>query len=70
MPGSHEVAEKLPPLWQNCKAVMVKGHGSFTVGRMLEEAFQLTSSLEASRKALYLHRLLSPRDTEEGEGKW
>jgi ribulose-5-phosphate 4-epimerase/fuculose-1-phosphate aldolase len=70
MPGSDEVAEKLPPLLQNYKAAMVRGHGSFAVGQMLEEAFQWTSNVEASCKTLYLHRLLSPRDIKEGEGKW
>jgi L-fuculose-phosphate aldolase len=68
--GSDEVAEKLPPLLQNYKAAMLRGHGSFAVGQMLEEAFQWTSSLEASCKTLYLHRLLSPRDRKEGEAKW
>ena len=68
--GSDEVAEKLPPLLQNYKAAMVRGHGSFAVGQMLEEAFQWTSSLEASCKTLYLHRLLSPRGSGEGEGRW
>jgi len=70
MPSSYEVAEKLPPLLQNYKAAMVRGHGSFAVGRMLQEAFQWASSLEASRVTLYLHRLLSHRDIKEGEGKW
>ncbi len=68
--GSDEVAEKLPPLLQNYKAAMLRGHGSFAVGQMLEEAFQWTSSLEASCKTLYLHRLLSPRDRKEEEAKW
>jgi L-fuculose-phosphate aldolase len=68
--GSDEVAEKLPPLLQNYKAAMVRGHGSFAVGQMLEEAFQWTSSLEASCKTLYLCRLLSPRGKVEEEGKW
>jgi len=48
MPSSDEVAEKPPPLLQNYKEAMVRGHGSFAVGRMLEEAFQWTPSLEAS----------------------
>jgi L-fuculose-phosphate aldolase len=68
--GSDEVAEKLPPLLENYKAAMVRGHGSFAVGQMLEEAFQWTSSLEASCKTLYLYRLLSPGDKEEWKGKW
>ena len=68
--GSDEVAAKLPPLLQNYKAAMVRGHGSFAVGQMLEEAFQWTSSLEASCKTLYLSRLLSPRGKKEEEEKW
>jgi L-fuculose-phosphate aldolase len=68
--GSDEVAEKLPPLLMNYKVAMVRGHGSFAVGQMLEEAFQRTSSLEASCKALFLHRLLSPVMEEEGGGRW
>lgn len=48
----------------------VRGHGNFAVGQMLEEAFQWTSSLEASCKTLYLCRLLSPGDKEEEKGKW
>lgn len=49
---------------------VVRGHGSFAVGQMLEEAFQWTSSPEASCKTLYPRRLLSPREREEREGKW
>lgn len=48
VPGSDEVAEKPPPLLHNYKAAMVRGHGSFAVGQMLEEVFQWTSSLGAS----------------------
>ncbi len=68
--GSDEVAEKLLPLLENYKAAMVRGYGSLAVGQMLEGAFQWTSRLEASCKTLYLYRLLSPGDKEEGIGKW
>ncbi len=73
--GSEEVAEKLPPLLQNYKVAMVRGHGSFAVGQMLEEAFQWTSSLEASCKALFLFRVLSSREGGKPieryeEGEW
>ena len=73
MPGSREMAEKLLPLPQDYnpdKTTTGSGHGSFAVGRMLEEAFQPASSLEAPGRTLYLHRLLSPRDIKEGEGRW
>ncbi|MCL4368981.1 MAG: aldolase [Actinobacteria bacterium] len=63
--GSEEVAARLPEALQNYKAVMVGGHGSFAVGQMLEEAYQWTSSLEASCRMLWLHTLLAGanRDT-------
>jgi L-fuculose-phosphate aldolase len=62
--------EQFTRFGQNYKAAMVRGHGSFAVGQMLEEACRWTSSLEASCKTLYPRRLLSPRYTGEGEGKW
>jgi len=68
--GSDEVAEKLPPLLQNYKVAVVRGHGSFAVGQMLEEAFQWTSSLEASCKVLYYHRRLSPEVERGDAGRW
>ena len=54
----------------NMKAAMVRGHGSFAVGQMLEEAFQWTSSLEPACKTPHLSRLLSPRGDREEEGRW
>lgn len=48
--GSNEVAKILPPYLKNFKIVMLKGHGSFAVGMMLEEAFSYTSTLEHSCK--------------------
>ncbi|KUK11699.1 MAG: Class II aldolase/adducin family protein [Clostridia bacterium 41_269] len=54
--GSEEVAEKIPKLLKQCPIVMVKGHGSFAVGRDLEEGFRLTSSLEFSSRILWLCR--------------
>jgi ribulose-5-phosphate 4-epimerase/fuculose-1-phosphate aldolase len=68
--GSDEVEEMLPPLLENYKAAMVRGHGSFAVGQMLEEAYQWTSSLEASCKALFLRRLLAPQGRKEGTETW
>lgn len=56
--GSDEVAEKLPPVLQNYKIAVLRGHGSFAVGQMLEEAFQWTSSLEATCKVIYYARQL------------
>lgn len=56
--GSSEVAEVVAPALKDHKVAMLRGHGSFAVGEMLEEAFMLTSSLEFSARILYLVRAL------------
>ena len=56
--GSQEVATKLPELLKEYKIVMVRGHGCFAVGQLLEEAYQCTSSLENICKIFYLTRTL------------
>ena len=52
--GSQEVAEKIPPILKNYKIAMLRGHGSFAIGQVLEEAYQWTSTLEECCKMLYL----------------
>lgn len=56
--GSRELEEKLPGLLKEYKIVMVRGHGSFAVGQMLEEAYQWTSSLENVCRIIYLTHTL------------
>ncbi len=56
--GSQEVEEKLPYLLREYKIVMLRGHGSFAIGQLMEEAYQLTTSLEHSCKILYHTRNL------------
>ena len=56
--GSDEVAERLPPILQDYKVAVLRGHGSFAVGQMLEEAFQWTSSLEATCRVILYARML------------
>lgn len=51
--GSQEVEENLPFLLRESKIVMLRGHGCFAIGQLLEEAYQLTTSLEHSCKILY-----------------
>jgi L-fuculose-phosphate aldolase len=46
--GSAELVEKLPRALQEYKCVMLRGHGSFSIGQTLEEAFQWVSCLEES----------------------
>ncbi len=66
--GSDEVADKLPPVLQNYKIAVLRGHGSFAVGQMLEEAYQWTSSLEATCKILYYARMLGVDTGSEAQG--
>ncbi len=66
--GSDEVAEKLPPVLQNYRIAVLRGHGSFAVGQMLEEAFQWTSSLEATCKVIFYARLLGLDPGEASQG--
>lgn len=51
--ASEEVARLLPSFLQGTNAVaVVKGHGSFAIGKDLEEAYKYTSSLENSCRVL------------------
>lgn len=52
--ASQEVADHASSLLQTHHAVLVRGHGSFAVGGSLEEAFGITTTLEASAKILLL----------------
>lgn len=56
--GSKELENSLPALLSEYKIVMVRGHGSFAVGQMIEEAYQWTSSLEQVCRIIYLTRSL------------
>jgi len=56
--GSKELEELLPVALKEYHIVMVRGHGSFAVGQMLEEAYQYTTSLENSCRILYLTHTL------------
>jgi len=46
--ASPEMERVLPNALKKSRAIMVRGHGSFAVGRTLEEALQMTSVLESS----------------------
>ena len=50
--GSEEAARVVDEHLKDHKIVLMRGHGSFARGDMLEEAYMLTSSLESS--AFYL----------------
>jgi L-fuculose-phosphate aldolase len=46
--GSEEAMQIVPEKLKEYKIVMMRGHGSFAIGQMLEEAYQWTSALEVS----------------------
>lgn len=52
--GSQEMAEVIPEYLKDYPIVMVKGHGAFSAGDTLEEAFYYCSALENSSKIALL----------------
>jgi len=56
--GSREAAEVVSKALKEYKIVMLRGHGSFAVGQMLEDALSLTSTLEATSRILVEARML------------
>ena len=56
--GSKDVAKLAAETLSEYKIFMLRGHGCFSIGPMLEEAYQWCSSLEESCKMLYLTRML------------
>ena len=51
------VAENLPQLLTKYKIVVVKGHGSFAVGKNFEEAYLYTSVCESASKIIILNKI-------------
>jgi L-fuculose-phosphate aldolase len=63
VPGTYanEIAEVL----QKGRIVMVRGHGSFAIGQILEEAFDITAAFEESCKILCLLKSLRVKAVQE-----
>ena len=59
--ASEELAEAVAEALKKCKIVCVKGHGTFAVGKSLDEALFLTSSLEFSCKLLFITYTMKAR---------
>lgn len=68
--GSDEVARVLPDYLKEYKLVMIRGHGSFAVGQLIEEAYQWTSSLENICKIICLTRALKGEVKEHKSNKY
>jgi len=53
-----ELGEEIAEALRQDRVVVVKGHGSFAVGQLLEEAYYYTTVLEQSCRVLYLLKAL------------
>jgi L-fuculose-phosphate aldolase len=53
-----EFAEEIAEALTTHKIVLVRGHGSFAAGQLLEEAYHYTTTLEESCRLLYLLKAL------------
>jgi L-fuculose-phosphate aldolase len=63
VPGNfaHEIAQAL----LNGRIAMVRGHGSFAIGQILEEAYDVTAAFEESCKILCLLKSLQVKSIQE-----
>ncbi len=59
LPGAY--ADTIAQELQKVRIVMVRGHGSFAIGQLLEEAYEITSIFEESCKVLCLLKSLQAR---------
>jgi L-fuculose-phosphate aldolase len=48
------LAEEISEALKQSRVVLVRGHGTFAVGQLMEEAYHYTTSLEESCRILYL----------------
>lgn len=56
--GSPELVEKLPAALQQYKIVMLRGHGCFSIGQTLDEAFQWVSCLEEACQIIMAAKII------------
>ena len=52
--GSKQLASEVSTMLRDHKGVIVRGHGTFSTGKTLEEAYIITSMIEHSCKIKYL----------------
>jgi L-fuculose-phosphate aldolase len=53
-----DIAEEIAEALKQYRVVLVRGHGSFAIGQLLEEAYYYTATLEQSCRLLYLLKAL------------
>lgn len=61
------LADVVSDNFQHTRIVMVRGHGSFAIGQILEEAYQITAAFEESCKVLCLLKSLQVKDKQLNE---
>lgn len=60
--GSTELAMNLSKTLKSNKMAVICGHGTFAVGKTLDEAYTFTAQIEHSSKIKYLYKLMKNRD--------
>ncbi len=71
--GSAEVGRILAEALRDHRVVLLRGHGAFAVGELLEEAYMVSSTLEASARILCILKSLgkvSIREYREGADRY
>ncbi len=68
--GSSEAAEKLPPVLKNYKAAMVRSHGVFATGNILEEAYMWVSVVDSISRLRYLALQAGYKDEHKAYENW
>ena len=66
--GSKDVARIAAKVLREYKIFMLRGHGCFSIGPVLEEAFQWCSSLEESCKIYYYTKILQAAEAAIKQG--
>jgi L-fuculose-phosphate aldolase len=57
--GTPQMAEKVASTLQNYKIIMLRGHGSFSTGQTLDEAFFWSSTLEEACQIMLSAKLIN-----------
>ena len=59
------LADIIAPALKQCRIVIVRGHGTFAIGQLLDEAYNLTTALEECCQVMCLSRSLQVSQAEE-----
>jgi L-fuculose-phosphate aldolase len=56
--GTPQMAQKIAEALRSYKIVMLRGHGSFSTGQTLDEAFQWTDALEEACEIIFYKSMM------------